>query len=138
MFYLIYVSSATVIMSEDKLLQLLEDAQKNNTEKNITGMLLYKGGNFMQILEGEKNTVLDLFDAIKQDIRHKDALTILTGEIAQRNFDNWSMGFCNMDKCLDYPDYDTYINESLLSRRFQDESQEAYRFMISFNEWMRE
>ena len=54
MFYLIYVSSAIKLMHDDELLLLLEKARENNSRLGITGMLLYKEGNFMQMLEGGK------------------------------------------------------------------------------------
>lgn len=43
-------------------------------------MLLYKDGNFMQLLEGEKEAVLRLHKNIIVDPRHKGFLTLLQGE----------------------------------------------------------
>jgi hypothetical protein len=52
----------------------------------------------------------------------------------QRNFPNWSMGFQNMDKVADLPGYDRYIQQSLTSKTFWDDSKGAYEFIVSFNE----
>lgn len=52
----------------------------NNERAGITGMLLYKDGNFMQLLEGEKEAVLRLHKNIIVDPRHKGFLTLLQGE----------------------------------------------------------
>ena len=134
MFYLIYVSSAIKLMHDDELLLLLEKARENNSRLGITGMLLYKEGNFMQMLEGEKKTVLELYDAIKKDERHKDIVTIVSGDIKERNFENWTMGFYDMNKAGDFPRYDDYIKENLTLQSFQDDSQFAYSFMTQFNE----
>lgn len=133
MFYLIYVSSATKLMNDEELLFLLNQSRDNNLKLNITGMLLYKSGNFMQMLEGEKQTVLELFETIKKDERHKDVYTILTGDIEKRNFEDWSMGFCNMDKTGGEAQYNVYIKQNLLLRKFHKDSRKAYRFMVSFN-----
>ena len=134
MFYLIYVSSAIKLMHDDELLLLLEKARENNSRLGITGMLLYKEGNFMQMLEGEKKTVLELYDAIKKDERHKDIVTIVSGDIKERNFENWTMGFYDMNKVRDFPRYNDYIKENLTLKSFQDDSQFAYSFITQFNE----
>ncbi len=88
----------------------------------------------MQMLEGEKKAVLELYDTIEMDERHKNVITVITGDIKKRNFENWTMGFCNMNKAGDFPRYDMYIKENLSLRSFQDDSQFAYRFITQFNE----
>lgn len=69
MIYLVYVSSAVKLFSSAELQQLLRGARENNSSRDITGMLLYKDGNFMQVLEGEKEPVLALRDRISRDPR---------------------------------------------------------------------
>lgn len=59
-------------------------------------MLLYMDGNFMQLLEGDKRVVLDLYATIKADPRHHGLIEILEGEIEKPTFVDWSMGFRNM------------------------------------------
>ena len=134
MFYLIYISSAVKLMNDDELLFMLEQAREKNLRLGLTGMLLYKNGSFMQMLEGDKQTVLDLYDTITVDNRHKGNITIMTGDIKKRNFKEWSMGFCNMDKVLDLPTLGDYIKENLTFHQFHEDSQNAYRFMVKFYE----
>jgi hypothetical protein len=55
MFSIVYVSSALKPFSKTDLLTLLEKSRENNTSLGISGMLLYKDGNFMQVLEGESS-----------------------------------------------------------------------------------
>jgi hypothetical protein len=133
MFYLIYVSTAAKSMNNDELLSLLQQSRKNNLELGITGMLLYMKGHFMQMLEGEKSTVQQLYEEIVVDDRHRDVYKIMAGEIEKRNFDNWSMGFCNMEKAGDYPDLEDYIKENLTLKSFHNDSQRAFRYIVSFN-----
>jgi len=52
MLSIVYVSSATRPLEENELLDMLKTCQRNNARTNVTGLLLYKGGNFMQALEG--------------------------------------------------------------------------------------
>lgn len=137
MYYLIYISSAIGQLDEEALNELQRRASTKNSEIGITGMLLYKGGNFMQMLEGNKEVVEALFLKISQDPLHKDVIKIMSGSIENRNFDKWSMGFCNMEKLDKKPSYDEYINYNLVSKQFNNDASDAYRFMVSFNEWMR-
>ena len=121
-------------MSHDELLSLLEVARKENERLGVTGMLLYQEGSFMQMLEGDKQTVLDLYEKIKKDGRHNGVATVLTDDIDERNFEDWTMGFFNMDKAGDFQKYNDYIKENLTLKSFNKGSQEAYRFMILFSE----
>ena len=66
MFQLVYLSSASQPFSEDDLVALLTQARQNNTAHGLTGMLLYKDGNFMQVLEGDEAEVRRLFHTIEQ------------------------------------------------------------------------
>ena len=49
-----YSSSAAVPFSEGDLLELLTRSRENNTAKGITGLLLFKEGKFLQVLEGDE------------------------------------------------------------------------------------
>ena len=136
MYYLIYASSATSLMDEDQLLAMLEEFRTKNEKLGITGMLIYKGGNFMQLLEGDKDDVLQLYDAICQDPRHKLVTNILSGEVAERQFPNWSMGFFNMDKVAGLPDFDSYFEQAMNAASFPAETKSAYQFITRFNNWI--
>jgi hypothetical protein len=50
MFHIVYASSALQLFTKPELQTLLEKARQNNAKLNVTGMLLYKDGNFMQAL----------------------------------------------------------------------------------------
>lgn len=93
MHYLAYVSSATNKLSEKELLSLLEKAKVNNERSGITGLLIYIDGNIIQILEGEKDNVYDIYSKISSDHRHTGILKLLEGSLSERNFKEWSMQF---------------------------------------------
>jgi hypothetical protein len=93
MYHLIYTSYAIEPFDEAKLIELLKKARENNRLLDITGMLLYVNGKFMQVLEGKPQTVKDLYSHISNDMRHKRVTTLLEGESPNRIFDRWSMGF---------------------------------------------
>src|ERR1700734_2023146 len=69
-FSLLYLSEGSVPFSQADLRELLRKANENNSKLGITGLLLFKGENFLQVLEGERETVLALYKKITQDPRH--------------------------------------------------------------------
>src|SRR4028119_1894045 len=97
MFFLVYVSSATRPFSREDLRVLLETCRKNNAELGVTGMLLYKDGNFMQVLEGDEGAVRGLYARIAADPRHGGEITLQQGFAEGRQFPDWSMGFRDLD-----------------------------------------
>jgi hypothetical protein len=120
-------------MSDDELIALLEQSREKNLDLGVTGMLLYKSGNFMQMLEGEKEVVLELYETIRHDDRHRNVINIIGDAVKHRSFEHWSMGFYNMDKVPDLPTFNEYIDQNLNSRIFQADAKFAYKFMVSFN-----
>ena len=88
---LIYVSSLSP-GDEEQLPAILESAQRHNEKNGLTGMLLYAGGNFMQVLEGEPEHVQSTYDRIAQDPRHRSVELISRMGVAHREFPDWSMG----------------------------------------------
>jgi len=93
MYYIIYLSSATQLFDNQELQDILEVSNKNNEQQGVTGLLLYSDGNIIQVLEGEKETVQAIYKKIAQDSRHHSIITLKNGELAERNFPDWSMGF---------------------------------------------
>ncbi|HNJ76842.1 MAG TPA: BLUF domain-containing protein [Azospira sp.] len=55
--HLIYVSTAQGELDDVDLDRIMDSSVRRNTAARITGMLLYAGGNFMQVLEGEEADV---------------------------------------------------------------------------------
>jgi hypothetical protein len=93
MYYLIYLSAGTNWFTQPELEELLRISVENNKRNNITGLLLYSEGNFIQLLEGEEMTVKKVYDKISQDPRHKGITPITDGVIENRIFPDWAMGF---------------------------------------------
>ena len=96
MFFLTYVSTCTTWWSSRELQALLACSRMNNERAGITGMLLYKDGNFMQVLEGPHDAVQTLQIRIAADRRHQGMVTIDSGPASERQFADWSMGFSDL------------------------------------------
>ena len=109
MFYLIYISKVAQFFSQGDLESLLKQAREKNTSLNITGVLLYQNGHFMQILEGDERDVKKVYSSIRGDLRHKDVTTIIEAEEPKRVFPDWAMAFRKLDgneePAFGYSDY---------------------------------
>ncbi len=93
MHQLVYVSSARADLSEDDLQDILCRARETNRTLGVTGMLVFLDGCFLQVLEGRRECVRDLYAKIETDPRHFDAKVLIETEIAKPAFPDWSMGF---------------------------------------------
>ena len=96
--YLIYVSSATIHFSDRDLEALLKKSRENNAKFGITGILFYADQNFVQVIEGEEKAIDKLYTKITHDTRHKSFSILIRGEIKERSFANWSMGYKKISK----------------------------------------
>lgn len=94
---IIYVSSARQLFSDAALETLLLKARSANAANAISGLLLYQDGNFMQLLEGPKVAVSELYAAIRQDPRHHDVVTLIEETGLPREFSAWSMAYRKLD-----------------------------------------
>lgn len=121
-------------MRDDDLVRLLSQARRRNFRRRITGMLLYKDGHFMQVLEGDERDVLDVFADILKDHRHKSVDTLRTEYIQHRNFPDWSMGFVNVDN-LDtssLPGFTRFLERDFKSEFFAEDSVESHAILSTF------
>lgn len=135
-----YVSSAVTPFSEAELLQLLTRSRANNEAVNVSGMLLYSDGNFMQALEGEEPAVRAVHLRIAQDRRHRGLITLLQGPIPARSFQGWSMGFRNLDVAPDVretPGYSEFLNADWRGTEFRENPSRATKLLCVFREQIR-
>lgn len=96
-YQVIYSSRATDPMGSSELEEILEDARKGNEARDVTGVLLYTDGVFLQILEGERNTVQSLLSSIRADERHGDMKVFYESEVPTRAFSDWRMAYLSPD-----------------------------------------
>jgi hypothetical protein len=91
------MSNASPLPDDNMLSSLLDVARSNNSDLNITGLLAYHDGNYFQVLEGERQAVLGLYEKIEKDKRHRGALVVQSGEVTERTFSDWRMAFLAFD-----------------------------------------
>jgi hypothetical protein len=118
-YHLSYVSTGCDCLKYEDIKSILESSNKNNKEIEITGILVYCNKHFFQIIEGEKQDVLELYEKIAIDRRHDNIIKIQEAERDIRLFNNWSMAFKSYNKELSSLDnfnleqFYSYINDQI-------------------------
>ncbi|MGZ8225994.1 MAG: phosphate-starvation-inducible PsiE family protein [Methylococcaceae bacterium] len=93
-----YISTPTRPISADDLIDILNNSRANNARLGVSGMLLFTGSIFIQLLEGDEKIIEELIETIKKDPRHKDFRVIEKKKISAREYADWTMGFKRVDK----------------------------------------
>lgn len=96
MIRLSYASSAMQPMSAAQLLAILQQCYAHNPINDVTGLLLYGNGTFLQALEGDEAVVGRLYETIARDGRHSNVTCLSRETIATRRYPGWSMEFRRM------------------------------------------
>lgn len=92
-----YFSTATAAMTEDDFAFLEQECAEHDSQVGITGMLLHKNGDFLQVIEGSNSVIRDMYARISADPRHTNIRKISDRTIPNREFDGDTMGFKNLD-----------------------------------------
>ena len=95
---IIYISAASDDFNPDTLDQIAQIACVNNKPLSVTGMLLYSGTHFLQVLEGKEELGQYVLKRIKNDDRHVDLEVIMDSPIGKRNFSEWYMGVLDVSR----------------------------------------
>lgn len=96
--HLIYTSRAVRPFDEAELEALAGASQRRNADLGVTGVLLYSGDRFLQMLEGDARVVDDLYyERIMHDPRHTDCTVLLRQHTNTRLFPAWTMGWYFLD-----------------------------------------
>ena len=134
MIRIIYISSAVAPLSDSELDALLEASRRNNQKRGVTGLLLYRDGDFMQILEGEEAPVREIYARILADPRHSRVIQLDDSPIASRGFGEWSMGFQRIrasDAPAGFVDFFSGVGEA---GALPGRGSEAFQFLLGFRE----
>lgn len=95
---LLYCSQAVDAKRESMLDDILAQSRRHNPASGVTGMLCVSGEDFIQLLEGGRDEVCELYNAIVRDDRHKHVRLLSFEEISERKFNAWSMGQVDLAK----------------------------------------
>ena len=89
---LLYASRATAPLTAPVVDSILAQSRAHNPRLGITGMLCYSEDLFLQVLEGGRDEVCELYNTIVRDSRHTQARILSFEEITERRFGHWTMG----------------------------------------------
>ncbi|MBC7955840.1 MAG: BLUF domain-containing protein [Cytophagales bacterium] len=126
---LMYASRATESVNQDALAAILKKSRLHNPASGVTGVLCFSEGLFLQVLEGGRLPVSQLYNHIANDTRHRDVMLLSYEEIGERKFAGWSMGQVNL----------SHLNASLLLKYSETATLDPYAVsgavsMALFNE----
>ncbi len=93
---LLYASRPAAPLTATLIDAILAQSQDGNQAKGITGILCFSDDLFLQVLEGGRDEVCELFNAIVRDTRHQHVRILSYEEIPERRFGGWTMGQVNI------------------------------------------
>jgi len=130
---LLYCSQAAATTSAKDVQKILQSARRNNPANGLTGVLVYGGRMFMQVLEGPESAVLRQYVKILDDNRHSDCSIIFITPTGERMYKDWSMGFIECDP-LEFPELNDWRSrrlETINTHVFTDTTREFLKRLRS-------
>ncbi|MBO3099953.1 BLUF domain-containing protein [Gelidibacter pelagius] len=116
MYQLNYRSTSRPGLGFEDLEAILEEAIATNSARNISGCLIYHNDSFVQILEGNKEDVLQVYEKIKADDRHHTVTLLWKNHVDHRFFEEWHMAYYRPDD----KNVKEFVNDLLLLSELTD------------------
>lgn len=105
------------------LSDIISVSRRHNPELQITGIISYRQGQYLQVLEGPDTAVDRLMSKIGADPRHEDLWVFLDKDVIKRSFENWSVSV------FDFVDqgtfFETFIENNKSTLNSFDEQQKS-------------
>jgi hypothetical protein len=93
----LYASRSTKPLPTSLLDEILKQSRRNNPRMGVTGLLSFSNDLFVQVIEGGRDEVCELYNTIVRDDRHRDVRLLSYEEISERSFGSWTMGQVNLE-----------------------------------------
>lgn len=91
LFQITYISTARPTLLLGDFEQILETSRRRNALDDITGLLIFDGKRFLQVLEGSLENVEATFSRIATDGRHRALVRLSSRHVDDREFGPWAM-----------------------------------------------
>jgi hypothetical protein len=88
---LTYTSRAQLDLSADDILEIRATAIRLNALDGISGILIFDGTRFLQVIEGSEGAIDNLVQRLQRDDRHLAFEIRDERTVAERSFPDWSM-----------------------------------------------
>jgi hypothetical protein len=86
-----YTSLARLDLQETDLEDIHRSSREQNALDGITGLLVFNGTHFLQIIEGSEQAIEDLLERLRKDSRHTGFEIRDRRKVEARSFPDWSM-----------------------------------------------
>ena len=130
---LVYESRPTEALNKEQLRDILAKSQFKNIRLNLSGLLVFHAGKFMQLLEGGRKEVDELFAAIHRDPRHTDIKVVLESDCQFRSMPSWVMGLSTDDNLAEMiSSMDYYISPEVTKQICESMEGEVGRIFLQF------
>ena len=98
----VYISkiTSTGLSSPSTLNDISEGSIARNRADNITGILCYGNGYFLQYIEGSEQDLTNLKNRLLVDGRHKELQILDFSKISQRRFTDWSLRSITLERWM--------------------------------------
>ena len=90
---LAYVSRPASDLAAADVSRIIQVSRVNNAAHGLTGVLVYTGCDFAQLIEGRDEEVERLWRKLQADPRHYDVLAFLDEPTDRAWFETWRMGY---------------------------------------------
>ena len=88
---LTYTSLAALDLTTQDLLDVQRSSQAINALEGTTGLLIFNGTHFLQVVEGTPEAIDDLLERLRRDRRHYGIEVRDLRMVDERCFPDWSM-----------------------------------------------
>ena len=96
---LMYSSLADPALTVTDINQMVESARRHNEQQQITGLLLFHEGSFLQVIEGDRKEISNLFEKkLLRDSRHSAVSLFHDCALVERQFRYWHLAFSDLSK----------------------------------------
>ena len=92
---LIYTSKVSGEPQWTEMRDIIKESVGNNSELDITGLLMICNDTYLQVLEGPERAVNELYARILRDKRHHDCILISYEQVQTKKFAGWAMNCIN-------------------------------------------
>lgn len=88
---LIYRSKATPLFKRGDLLHFIQNIALANKRQGLTGLLIFDGEYFLQVIEGRQRQLDAMLEVLRHDARHESIVMLRLDAIKERAFPEWGM-----------------------------------------------
>ena len=88
---LTYTSLGRLDLAATDIEAIHRTARELNALDGVTGLLIFNGTHFLQIIEGAPDAIDELVERLRRDQRHSGLEIRDQHEVEQRSFPDWSM-----------------------------------------------